>query len=86
MTKYDGRTGRPLWHAGQRADGFVAPGQHYCPTGPAGALDGYLFWTDENSLIHVWDIGVGLYVDTLLEDGSARSGPLALHRVGRTVQ
>ena len=70
VTKYDGRTGRPLWHAGQRADGFVAPGQHYCPTGPAGALDGYLFWTDENSLIHVWDIEHGLYVDTLLEDGS----------------
>ena len=28
----------------------------------------YLFWTDENSLVHVWDLEHGLYVDTLLED------------------
>ena len=70
ITKYDARTGRPLWHAGERADGFVAPGQHYCPTGPAGVVDDYLFWTDENSLVHVWDIEHGLYVDTLLEDCS----------------
>jgi hypothetical protein len=70
ITKYDARSGHPLWHAGQRADGFVAPGEHYAPTSPAGVIDGYLFWTDENSLIHVWDVEHGLYVDTLLEDGS----------------
>jgi hypothetical protein len=70
ITRYDPRTGRPVWHAGERAAGFIAPGQHYCPTGPAGALDGYLFWTDENSLVHVWDLEHGLYVDTLLDDVS----------------
>jgi hypothetical protein len=74
VTKYDARTGDPLWHAGERADAFIAPGQHYCPTGPAGVVDSYLFWTDENSLIHVWDIEHGLYVDTLLEDCSR--GPI----------
>ena len=70
LTRYDPRTGRPVWHAGARAAAFIAPGQHYCPTGPAGALDGYLFWTDENSLVHVWDLEHGLYVDTLLQDCS----------------
>ena len=65
-----GRCGKP----GERAAGFIAPGQHYCPTGPAGALDGYLFWTDENSLVHVWDLEHGLYVDTLLDDCSR--GPI----------
>ena len=56
--------------SGRACGGFRRAGQHYCPTGPAGALDDYLFWTDENSLIHVWDLEHGLYVDTLLEDGS----------------
>ena len=74
ITRYDAQTGRPMWHAGQRAAAFVTPGQHYCPTGPAGVVDDYLFWTDENSLVHVWDVRHGLYVDTLLEDGSR--GPL----------
>ncbi len=75
VTRYDPRSGRPVWHAGERAAGFIAPGQHYCPTGPAGALDDYLFWTDENSLVHVWDIEHGLYVDTLLDDGSRGPAP-----------
>ncbi len=68
ITKYDGVTGKPLWHAGERCPGFAAPGQHYCPTGAAGVIRDYLFWTDENSLVHVWDVAHGLYVDTLLED------------------
>lgn len=68
VTKYDRATGKPLWHAGERAAAFVAPGQHYCPTGPGGIVNDYLFWTDENSLVHVWDVQHGLYVDTLLED------------------
>jgi hypothetical protein len=70
ITCYDARSGRPKWHAGERAAAFIAPGQHYCPTGPAGVVDDYLFWTDENSLVHVWDVRHGLYVDTLLEDCS----------------
>jgi hypothetical protein len=70
ITRYDAKTGRPTWHAGERAAAFIAPGQHYCPTGPAGVVGDYLFWTDENSLVHVWDVRHGLYVDTLLEDGS----------------
>jgi len=74
ITRYDAKSGRPMWHAGERAAGFIAPGQHYCPTGPSGVIDDYLFWTDENSLVHVWDVRHGLYVDTLLEDGSR--GPL----------
>ena len=68
ITKYDGKTGQPLWHAGERTAGFAAPGQHYCPTGPAGIIGDYLFWTDENSLVHAWDTQHGLYVDTLLND------------------
>lgn len=68
VTKYDPATGKPVWHAGERAAGFAAPGQHYCPTGPAGIINNYLFWTDENSLVHAWDIDHGLYVDTLLDD------------------
>jgi hypothetical protein len=68
ITRYDPETGRPVWHAGQRCAGFVAPGEHYCPTGAAGLLNGCLFWTDENSLVHVWDATHGLYVDTLLDD------------------
>ena len=63
-----------MWHAGERAAAFIAPGQHYCPTGPSGVIGDYLFWTDENSLVHVWDVQHGLYVDTLLEDCSR--GPL----------
>ena len=74
ITKYDEATGRPLWHAGERCAAFVAPGQHYCPTGAAGVVGDYLFWTDENSLVHVWDMQHGLYVDTLLEDG--QRGPV----------
>jgi hypothetical protein len=74
ITRYDATSGRPMWHAGERAAAFIAPGQHYCPTGPSGVIDDYLFWTDENSLVHVWDVRHGLYVDTLLEDGSR--GPL----------
>ena len=70
ITKYDPATGKPLWHAGQRAAGFAAAGEHYCPTGPAGVIGDYLFWTDENSLVHAWDNEHGLYVDTLLEDPS----------------
>ncbi|MFA6292834.1 MAG: hypothetical protein WC637_13685, partial [Victivallales bacterium] len=77
VTKYDPATGKPVWHAGERAAGFVAPGQHYCPTGPAGIIDNYLFWTDENSLVHAWDLDHGLYVDTLLEDGSRGPVPSA---------
>jgi hypothetical protein len=68
VTKYDPATGKPIWHAGERADGFAAPGQTYCPTGPAGIINNYLFWCDENSLVHAWDVNNGLYVDTLLED------------------
>ncbi len=68
LTKYDGLTGKPLWYAGERSPGFAAPGQQYCPTGPAGVVNGYLFWTDENSLVHAWDVEHGLYVDTLLDD------------------
>ncbi len=70
ITKYDPATGLPLWHAGTRAASFVAPGQMYCPTGPAGIINDYLFWTDENSLVHAWDVQHGLYVDTLLDDPS----------------
>ncbi|MCY3018022.1 MAG: hypothetical protein NTW87_03190, partial [Planctomycetota bacterium] len=75
ITKYDEKTGQPLWHAGQRTAGFAAPGEHYCPTGAAGIIDDYLFWTDENSLVHVWDVQRGLYVDTLLEDISRGPEP-----------
>jgi hypothetical protein len=70
ITKYDPATGLPVWHAGTRAASYVAPGQMYCPTGPAGIINGYLFWTDENSLVHAWDVEHGLYVDTLLDDPS----------------
>ena len=57
-----------LWHAGERAAGFGKPGEMACPVGAAGRIDDYLFWTDENSLVHVWDDRHGLYVGTLLED------------------
>jgi len=77
ITKYDPATGKPRWHAGERAASFIAPGQHYCPTGAAGTLNGYLFWTDENSLVHAWDIEHGLYVDTLLDDPSRDPVPSA---------
>src|SRR6185437_10098295 len=69
ITKYDAKSGKPLWHAGERAAGFATPGQMYCPTGAGGIVGDYLFWTDENSLVHVWDVKHGLYIDTLLEDG-----------------
>ncbi len=72
---YEEATGKPLWHAGERAPGFIIPGQHYCPTGPSGVVGEYLFWTDENSLVHAWDIEKGLYVDTLLEDISRNPNP-----------
>jgi hypothetical protein len=75
VTKYDETTGQPLWHAGERSSGFAAPGQHYCPTGPAGLIGDYLFWTDENSLIHTWDAQHGLYIATLLEDISRGPTP-----------
>jgi len=75
ITKYDEATGKPLWHAGERAASFATPGQHYCPTGPSGVVGDYLFWTDENSLVHVWDVQHGLYVDTLLEDISRGPDP-----------
>ncbi|OPZ31159.1 MAG: NHL repeat protein [Lentisphaerae bacterium ADurb.BinA184] len=75
ITKYDEASGRPLWHAGERAPSFLAPGQHYCPTGAAGIVGDYLFWTDENSLVHVWDTERGLYVATLLEDISRGPDP-----------
>jgi len=77
LTKYEERTGQPLWHAGQRTSGFAAAGEHYCPTGAAGSIGEYLFWTDENSLVHVWDVEHGLYVDTLLEDVSRGPEPSA---------
>lgn len=77
ITKYDPATGAPLWHAGERAAGMVAPGQHYCPTGAAGVLGDYLYWTDENSLVHVWDTKHGLYVDTLLDDTMRGPAPNA---------
>jgi hypothetical protein len=70
LTRYDPRTGQPVWHAGERAPGFASPGQIYCPSIPAGTLGPYLYWTDENSLVHVWDKQHGLYAGTLLEDGS----------------
>ncbi|MFZ2658717.1 MAG: sugar-binding protein, partial [Victivallales bacterium] len=72
---YDEATGRPLWHAGERCATFASPGQHYCPTGAAGIVGDYLFWTDENSLVHAWDKQNGLYVDTLLEDISRAPVP-----------
>jgi hypothetical protein len=75
VTKYDQKTGRPLWFMGERAPGFAAPGQMYCPTGPTGVIGDYLFWNDENSLVHAWDIQHGLYVDTLLEDVSRNPTP-----------
>lgn len=75
VTKYDAATGRPVWHAGARTPGFAAPGQHYCPTGPSGVIGDYLFWTDENSLVHAWDVRHGLYVGTLLEDISRGPKP-----------
>ena len=77
VTKYDAATGRPLWHAGERTASFATPGQAYCPTGPAGVIGDLLFWTDENSLVHAWDIQHGLYVDTLLEDVSRGPDPSA---------
>ena len=75
ITQYDPATGKPRWHAGERAAAFAAPGQQYCPTGAAGIINGYLFWTDENSLVHAWDVAHGLYVDTLLEDISRDPAP-----------
>jgi hypothetical protein len=75
LTRYDPRTGLPRWHAGERAAGFAAPGQIYCPSIPAGSLGPYLYWTDENSLVHVWDKQHGLYAATLLEDGSRGIDP-----------
>ncbi len=75
VTKYDQKTGKPLWHCSERAPGFAAPGQMYCPTGPTGVIGDYLFWNDENSLVHAWDIQHGLYVDTLLEDVSRNPTP-----------
>ena len=75
ITKYDPATGKPIWHAGKRAAGYAAPGEMYCPTGAAGIIDDYLFWNDENSLVQVWDAKHGLYVDTLLEDGSRDPKP-----------
>ncbi len=75
ITCYDEASGKPLWHAGERCPGYANPGQHYCPTGAAGVVGDYLFWTDENSLVHVWDIQKGLYVDTLLEDISRNPNP-----------
>ena len=75
VTKYDQKTGKPLWFMGERAPGFAAPGQMYCPTGPTGVIGDYLFWNDENSLVHAWDLQHGLYVDTLLEDGSRNPVP-----------
>ncbi len=74
---YDEATGKPVWHAGERCPGYANPGQHYCPTGSAGTVGEYLFWTDENSLIHAWDTQKGLYVDTLLEDVSRNPNPSA---------
>ena len=68
LTRYDPRTGLPVWHAGERAPGFAAPGQIYCPSIPAGTLGSYLYWTDENSLIQVFDKERGLYAATLLDD------------------
>jgi hypothetical protein len=68
ITKYDEGSGRPVWHAGERAAGFGKPGEIACPVGAAGLIHEYLFWTDENSLLHVWDDRHGLYVGTLLED------------------
>jgi len=68
ITKYDEASGRPLWHAGERAAGFGKAGEIACPVGASGLIDDYLFWTDENSLVHVWDDRYGLYVGTLLED------------------
>jgi len=75
ITKYDGASGRPLWFAGTRAAGYAAPGEQYCPTGAAGIIGDALFWTDENSLVHVWDVRHGLYRDTLLEDISRDPKP-----------
>lgn len=68
ITKYNALTGQPIWNAGERASSFALPGQTYCPTGAGGLVGEYLFWTDEGSLVNVWDDRYGLYVDTLLED------------------
>lgn len=68
ITRYDATTGQPQWFAGQRTAGYAVPGDMYCPTGAAGTIGDLLFWTDENSLVHVWEQQHGLYVDTLLED------------------
>jgi hypothetical protein len=68
ITKYDEASGRMLWHAGQRASGFQAPGQLACPVGAAGVIGQYLLWTEENSRILVWDLRHGLYCEMLLED------------------
>lgn len=75
VTKYDQKTGKPLWFMGERAPGYSAPGQMACPTGPTGVIGDYLFWNDENSQVHAWDIQHGLYVDTLLEDVSRNPTP-----------
>ena len=75
ITKHDPKTGRQLWHTGARAPGFAAPGEMYCPTGPAGLIGEMLFWTDENSLVHAIDTQHGLYLDTLLEDPSRNPTP-----------
>ena len=75
LGKYDPVTGRQLWSAGRRAPGFAAPGEMYCPTGAAGIIGEMLFWTDENSRVHVFDTQHGLYLDTLLEDVSRNPTP-----------
>lgn len=75
ITRYDAATGKPVWHAGDRAPAYAVPGQMYCPTGPSGLIGDYLFWTDENSLVHVWDNVRGLYVDTLLQDVTRNPPP-----------
>ena len=68
ITKYNPATGEPVWHVGRRCAGFAQPGDTYCPTSAGGKIGPYLFWTEENSRVHVWHDQHGLYVDTLLED------------------
>ncbi len=69
------KDGTWLWEAGDKATGFVKPGQFYKPGCYTGIVKGCICLTDWNGQMRIFDKATGLYVGSLFTDGYKGAAP-----------
>jgi len=69
------KDGQWIWETGDKATGFVKPGQFYKPGCFTGIVKGCIGLTDWNGQMRLFDTTTGLYVGSLFSDGYKGATP-----------